>query len=239
MVSVHIEAKDGQIAPTVLLPGDPLRAKFVAENFLEDVQQYTGVRGMLGFTGNWSGVPVSVQGTGMGHPSIAIYVTELIRFYGVQRLIRIGSCGAMQADLDLHDIVIATGASTDSSMNRIRFRGMDYAAVADVSLLRRALDAADRMEISYQAGNILSSDTFYHDDPDAWKLWAEYGVLAAEMETNALYTLAAKYGVHALSILTVSDSIVSAKELSAEDRETGFRTMVELALEVTRLSERD
>ncbi len=233
-MSVHIGAKAGEIAPTVLMPGDPLRAKFVAETYLDDVRQYNRVRGMVGFTGTWKGVPVSVQGSGMGHPSIAIYATELIRFYDVKRLIRIGSCGSMQADVVLHDLVFALAASTDSSMNKIRFKGMDYAPVADFAMLQRAVAVAEERGVRYHAGTILSSDTFYNDDPDAWKLWAEYNVLAAEMESNALYTLAAKYRVRALSILTVSDSIVSGRELSSEERETGFRSMMEIALEVAR-----
>lgn len=237
-MSVHIGAKEGEIAPTVLLPGDPLRAKYVAENFLENPVQYNRVRGMYGFTGTWKGIPVSVQGTGMGHPSIAIYVTELIRFYGVTRLIRIGSCGAMHERLNLHDIVIGMGASSDSAMNRIRFKGSDFAAIADVNLFKTALSVVEEMEVSYHAGNILSSDTFYNDDPEAWKLWAEFGVLAAEMESNALYTLAAKYGVQALTILTVSDNIVTRKELDSDEREKGFETMTKLALEVVRRSQK-
>lgn len=192
---------------------------------------------MLGFTGVWKGERVSVQGSGMGMPSLAIYANELIRFYGVKRLIRIGSCGAIQPGLALHDLVIAMSASTNSAMNRERFRGMDYAATAGWNLFRRALAVAEEGEIPFHAGNILSSDTFYDDDPETWKIWARHGVLAIEMEANQLYTLAARHGMEALALLTVSDSLVTAEELSAADRQNGFHGMVEIALETARRSE--
>jgi purine-nucleoside phosphorylase len=234
-MSVHIGAETGQIADTVLLPGDPLRAKFVADTFLESVEQYNAVRGMLGFTGLWNGRRVSVQGSGMGQPSLSIYAHELLVDYGAKRLIRIGSCGAIQPDLDLMDIIVAMTASTDSSMNKRRFAGLDYAPCASPELFLNAMAVAADRNIPVRAGGILSSDTFYDDeDPEGWKTWARYGVLAVEMETNALYTLAARHGAEALTILTVSDSLVSGELLSSQDRQTGFKTMVELALALAR-----
>ncbi len=232
MGTPHIGADKGAVADRILLPGDPLRAKFIAENFLEEAVCYNEVRGMLGFTGTYNGVPVSVQGTGMGIPSISIYVDELINQYGVKRLIRIGTCGAMQQDVKLRDLVIAMAASTDSSINKIRFSGMDFAPTASPELLFAAWETAKRLGLPVKAGNILTSDTFYADDPDSWKLWADFGILCAEMETAALYTLAAKYRVQALSMLTVSDSVITGEGCSAEERQTSFRSMMELALAV-------
>lgn len=231
-MSIHIGATDSEVATTVLLPGDPLRAKFVAETYLTSVKQYNEVRGMLGFTGFWNERRVSVQGSGMGMASLAIYANELIRSYGAKRLIRIGSCGAVQAGIKVRDIVLAMGASSDSAMNQGRFQGMDYAPVATWSLLRKAADIAEAKGVRYHVGGILSSDTFYQDDPESWKLWAKFGTLAIEMETNQLYTLAAMHGVEALSILTVSDSLVDGMELSSADRQSSFREMVEIALEL-------
>jgi purine-nucleoside phosphorylase len=231
-MSIHIGAEPGAVAPTVLMPGDPLRAKYVADNYLSNVTQYNNVRGMLGFTGTWNGNPVSVQGSGMGMPSLAIYANELIRDYGAQRLIRIGSCGSMQESVKVRDLVVAMSASTDSGMNQRRFRGMDFAPTASWDLVERATSIARERNLSFHAGNILSSDAFYQDDPDEWKLWAEYGVLAVEMETNQLYTLAAKYSVEALCLLTVSDSLVTGEALSSEERQTTFHEMMELALEL-------
>ncbi len=230
-MSIHIGAKSGQIADTVLLPGDPLRAQFVAREFLEGAHKYNDVRGMLGFTGSYKGTPVSVQGSGMGMPSLSIYVNELIRFYGARRLIRIGSCGAIQEAIGLREIILAMTASTDSAMNRLRFQGMDFAPAATWSLFRAAVDVLERRGTPYHAGGILSSDAFYTDDPDQWKLWAAHNVLAIEMETNQLYTLAARHRVEALSILTVSDSLVSQDELTAAERQSSFHEMVETALE--------
>jgi len=231
-MSVHIGAKKGDIADIVLLPGDPLRAKFVAEKFLENPVCYNQVRGMLGYTGTYRNKRVSVQGTGMGMPSHGIYVHELINFYGATRLVRIGSCGAVQETIHLRDVLLAMTASTNSNMNRLRFKGMDYAPAADFELLLKAHEAAKLMGLQVKSGNILSSDTFYDDEPEAWRLWAEYGVLAIEMETSILYTLAAKFKVKALSILTVSDNIPLGTALSAEDRQTSFDDMVKLALEL-------
>ena len=229
-MSVHIGAKNGDIAETILLPGDPLRARFVAENYLDEPVLYNEVRGMYGYTGRYKGAPVSVQGTGMGMPSHAIYVNELFQEYGVQQAIRIGSCGAIQKSVAMRELIIAVGASTDSSMNRIRFDGLDYSAIASFDLVERSVATARKMGITFHVGNILSSDSFYQPDPDSWKLWAKYGVMAIEMEANALYTLAAYYGREALALLTVSDHIVKGEELTAEDRQTSFREMMEVAL---------
>ena len=230
-MSIHIGAKQGDIANTILLPGDPLRAKFVAENFLEDIVCYNEVRGMFGFTGTYKGKRVSVQGTGMGIPSISIYANELITEYGVQNVIRIGTCGAMQEDIHLKDVILAMSASTDSSMNKIRFNNMDFAPTASFPLLLKAYNNAVKKDIPVKVGNILSTDTFYGDNPDDWKHWAKFGVLAVEMEAAALYTLAAKYKVNALAILTVSDSLITHELTTAEERQTTFRKMIEIALE--------
>ena len=230
-MSIHIGAKKGDIAETILLPGDPMRARFVAENFLDEVSCYNEVRGMYGYTGTYKGQRVSVQGSGMGMPSLSIYVNELINEFGVKNLMRIGSCGGIQQDLGLRDVILAECASTDSSMNRIRFNGMDFAPGASFKLLKTAHDNAVRMNIPVKVGNILSEDSFYQADPDAWKLWAAYGVLAVEMETSALYTLAARFGVDALAILTVSDNLVTKDLVSSEDREKSFTDMMKLALE--------
>jgi len=230
-LSIHIGAKQGDIANTILLPGDPLRAKFVAETFLEDIVCYNEVRGMFGFTGTYKGKRVSVQGTGMGIPSISIYANELITEYGVQNLIRIGTCGAMQEDIHLKDVILAMSASTDSSMNKIRFNNMDFAPTASFPLLLKAYNNAVKEDIPVKVGNILSTDTFYGDNPDDWKHWAEFGVLAVEMEAAALYTLAAKYKVNALAILTVSDSLITHELTTAEERQKTFRKMIEIALE--------
>jgi purine-nucleoside phosphorylase len=232
-VSIHIGAKQSQIAPTILLPGDPLRAKHIAESMLEDVILFNQVRGMLGYTGRYGDKRVSVMGTGMGIPSLSIYVNELISEYQAKTLIRVGTCGAFQPDLKIGDIVLAMTASTDSQVNKLRFRGMDYAPAASFELLLKAYQVAQERGIDVSVGGMLSGDTFYNDDPDWWKIWADYGTLVVEMETNALYTLAAKFKVEALSILTVSDSLVNGEEATAEQREKGFTQMAEIALEIT------
>lgn len=229
-MSVHIAAKQGEIADKILLPGDPLRAEFVANNFLKNPQCYNKVRGMLGFTGTYKGVRVSVQGTGMGQPSFSIYANELFNEYGVQRAIRIGTAGALQKDMGLRDVVLAMAASTDSGINTHRFRGCHYAPTADWSLLKNAYDHAQKMGIKPLVGSIASSDVFY-DDLETWKMWAAYGVLAVEMEAAELYTLAAKYKRQALAVLTISDNIVTQEQTSAEERQTTFKTMMEIALE--------
>ncbi|RLV50893.1 purine-nucleoside phosphorylase [Nocardioides mangrovicus] len=230
-MSTHIAAEPGAVAPTVLLPGDPLRARWIAETFLDDATCYSEVRGMLGFTGTWQGHPVSVQGTGMGQPSLAIYATELFREYGVTTAIRVGSCGALSEQVAVRDVVIAAGACTDSSMNRIRFGGHDYAPVADYDLLAAAVAAARSREgLTSHVGLIFSSDSFYTPRPELMKPMAEHGVLAVEMEASALYTLAAGHGVRALAVCTVSDHIVTGEETSAQEREQTFADMVEIAL---------
>ena len=229
-MSIHIGADEGAVAETVLLPGDPLRAKYVAEHFLEDAVCYNEVRGMLGFTGNYAGKRVSVQGSGMGQPSLAIYVTELLRDYGVRNVIRIGSCGALHEHISLRDIIVAMSGSTDSNMNRQRFGQIDFAPCADYSLLERCVHEARQRELQVHVGNVFSADAFYPADPDSWKLWARYGVLAVEMETAVLYTIAAGFAARALSILTVSDNLVSDEALPSDQRERSFSDMVTLAL---------
>jgi len=231
-MSIHIGAGVGQIAEAVLLPGDPLRARYVAETYLEDPECYTQVRGMLGFTGTYQGKRVSVQGTGMGIPSISIYVHELIVEYGAKKLIRIGTCGALLEGMRLGDVVLAQAASTDSAVNRIRFDGCDFAPAASFALLYRAYEAARERSLDVRVGTVLTTDTFYSDDPESWRLWAGYGVLAVEMETAALYTLTAKHQVQGLSILTVSDSLVTEEKASAEQRQQSYTAMVEIALQV-------
>lgn len=230
-MSLHLAAEPGAVAQRVLLPGDPLRARHIAERFLKGAICYNEIRGMYGFTGSYGGMSVSVQGTGMGMPSISIYVHELITSYGAQRLVRVGSCGAMQPDLNLRDIVIAMAASSDSNLNALCFGGLSYAPTADFRLLLRAYDVARRRGGTLHVGPILSSDLFYHEDPDSWKRWAKYGILAVEMETAALYTLAARHGVQALALLTVSDQIVRGEAVPPPERQTTFDAMVEIALE--------
>jgi len=230
-MSVHIAAKNDEIADTVLLPGDPKRAKWIAENFLENAVCYTDIRGMLGFTGTYKGKRISVQGTGMGIPSMSIYITELMKDYGVKTLIRVGSAGSYQEDVKIRDIVVALSTSTDSNINNRRFKGASFAPTVNFDLLSKVLKIAEEKNIKIKAGNILTSDEFYNDDPSYFKKWAEFGVLAVEMETAALYTLASKYKAKALSILTISDSLVSPEITSSEEREKTFNEMIELALE--------
>ena len=231
-MTVHIGADKGDIADTILLPGDPMRAKFIAENYLEDIECYNEVRGMLGYTGNYKGNEISVQGTGMGMPSISIYANELIRDFGVQNLIRVGSCGSINENAKLRDVILAGGASTTSKMNEDRFDGSDYAPTPDFELLLKAYKVAKENGTEVKVGDVLSEDKFYNENPDHWKKWAKYGVMALEMETAELYTLAAKYGVNALSILTVSDSIINGEELPPSAREKTFTDMMEIALEL-------
>ena len=230
-MSIHIAAKEGEIAEAVLLPGDPLRAKFIAETFLENPKQYNDVRNMFGFTGTYKGKRVSVQGTGMGIPSSSIYVNELFSDYGVKRAIRVGTAGSIREEVKIRDLVIAVSASTDSGANKIRFGGRDYAPTASWKLLKTAWDIAAAKGWEPKAGPIISSDMFYSEDPDEWKLWAKFGCLAVEMEAAELYTLAAKYGREALCLLTISDSLVSKKVTSSEERQSTFTRMMEVALE--------
>ncbi|SDR07385.1 purine-nucleoside phosphorylase [Flagellimonas zhangzhouensis] len=229
-MSTHIEAKKGEIAETVLMPGDPLRAKWIAETFLENPVCYNKIRGMLGYTGTYKGQRVSVQGSGMGMPSAMIYFHELINEYDVKNIIRVGSAGSYQKDVGLNDVVLAMSASTTSGINNSRFINSDYSPTADFGLFIKAVNYAQKHNIPLKAGNVLSSDEFYSDDPEEYKLWAQYGVLCVEMETAGLYTIAAKYNVRALTILTISDSLVTRESLSAHARETTFRDMVKIAL---------
>ena len=226
-MSTHIGAQPGEIAPTVLMPGDPLRARWIAETFLDDARCYSEVRGMFGFTGTWNGSPVSVQGSGMGQPSLAIYANELFREYDVRSIIRVGSCGALTERLAIRDLVIASGACTDSSMNRIAFEGLDYAPVADFGLLRAAAEAAPEAHV----GLIFSSDSFYAARPELISRMVDYGVLAVEMEASALYTLAARARRRALAICTVSDHIDTGEQTTALERQETFANMVEVALD--------
>lgn len=227
----HIEANSqAQIAETVLLPGDPLRAKFIAEEFLENPVPFNAVRNMMGYTGAYQGKPVSVMGSGMGMPSIGIYSYELIHFYGVKNLIRVGSCGAYQPDLKVRDIILGMSASTNSNYASQFGLPGTYAPTASWRLLKQAVDVAEAKGYPVKVGNILSSDIFYDADPDVWKRWAKMGVLAVEMEAAALYLNAAYAGVNALCILTVSDSLVSKEALPAQERERTFTQMMEIAL---------
>jgi len=230
-MSNHIAAKNGEIADTILLPGDPLRAKFIAETYLEKPAQYNDVRNMLGYTGLYRGKKISVQGTGMGIPSISIYVNELFRDYDVKRAIRIGTAGSLNDEVRIRDLVIAISACTDSAANNIRFGGRNYAPTASWRLLKNASDIADAKGFEPKMGPIVSSDMFYTENPEEWRLWAKYGCLAVEMETSELYTLAAKYGREALCILTISDSLVTRETTSAQERQTTFTRMMEVALE--------
>jgi len=228
----HNSAKKGDIAETILLPGDPLRAKFIAENFLENPVQFNAVRNMLGYTGTYKGKPISVMGTGMGMPSIGIYSYELIHFYGVKNLIRVGSCGAYTDKLDLYDIILAMGACTNSNYaSQFELPGT-YSAIASWDLLSKAKQVADEKNIPVVVGNVLSSDTFYTPEKDLAEKWSRMNVLAVEMEAYALYCNAAYAGVNALAILTVSDSLVTKKETTPEEREKNFTKMMEIALEL-------
>ena len=229
-MSTHIAAEPGQIAPRILLPDDPLRARWIADSFLDDAVCYSTVRNMLGYTGTFRGQRVSVQGTGMGQPSLAIYVTELIREYGVQQLVRVGSCGSLVEGLRLRDVVLAISAASDSSMNTLRFAGLHYSPTADFDLLRAAYAAVgDAQRVT--VGQIFSSDSFYSDRPELLDALTGYGVVAVEMECHALYTLAAKHGRRALTVCTVSDHIPSGAKTTALEREQTFGPMVEIALD--------
>ena len=232
-MSTHIGAGPGDVAPYVLMPGDPLRARWIAEKFLDGATCYSEVRGMYGFTGTYRGERVSVQGSGMGLPSLSIYVNELFREYDVRTIIRVGSCGALTEDLRLRDLVIGSGACTDSSMNRIRFEGLDYAPVADFELLRAAHDAyaARDLDVAAKVGLLFSGDSFYSPRPELTARMVEYGVLAVEMEASALYTLAAQLKRRALAICTVSDHIVTGEHTTAQERQETFEDMVEIALD--------
>lgn len=230
MSTPHNSALPGQLAPTVLMPGDPLRAKYMAEHFLSDVVLINDVRNMLGFTGFFQGRSVTIMGTGMGAASTGIYAHEFIHHYGVKQLIRVGSTGSIQGHVRVNDIVIAQGASTDSNFaDQFDIPGQ-MSALADFSLLSKAASVAENMRLQYHVGNVVSSDFFYHDDKENWKQWAKMGILSLEMEAHALYLTAARAGVKALAILTVSDSLITGEALSADEREQSFDQMVRLAL---------
>jgi purine-nucleoside phosphorylase len=230
MATPHINAPEGAFAPTVLMPGDPLRAKHIAETFLTDAVCINTVRNMFGYTGTYKGKPVSVLGSGMGVPSMSIYATELVKFYGVKNIIRIGSCGALPLDVQVRDVVIGMGASTDSSVNRNRLGGLDFAAIASFELLEKAVAAARAKNINVKVGNVFTSDLFYNPSETLFDTLQKYGVLAVEMEAAGLYGVAAEYGINALAIFTVSDHIRTGEALSAELRQTSFNEMVEVAL---------
>ena len=230
-MTVHIGAKPGEFAETVLMPGDPYRAKWAAEKFLDDPKLVNEVRGMLGFTGTWKGNPVSIQGSGMGMPSLSIYANELIRDYGCQTLIRIGSCGGMQDEVKVRDVILAMSATTVSTPSRGIFKELNFAPTANWSLLKAAVEAAAEKSIPTHVGGIYSSDVFYDERPDLNEQMTRHGILGVEMEAAELYTLAARYGRRALAVLTVSDHLITGEALPSEDRERSFGDMVEIALE--------
>ncbi|CAK4852397.1 unnamed protein product [Aphanomyces euteiches] len=230
-MSFHIEAKTGEIAESVLLPGDPLRAKYIAETFLEGAVCYNNVRGMLGYTGTYKGNRVSIQGTGMGMPSASIYIHELINDYGAKNLVRIGTCGAIQHDVNLRDVLIAQAAATDSAMIRNQFPGFDFPQIGSFDLIKTAYEIGTGKGLALRVGNVLSSDVFYTEDKDTVGKLGRHGVLAVEMETAALYYLTIKFGVKGLSLLTVSDHILTGEQTTAQERQTTFNDMIEVALE--------
>lgn len=231
MATKHINASPGDFAATVLMPGDPLRAQYIAEHFLDESRRVTDVRNAWGFTGSYKGDAVSVMAHGMGIPSASIYWSELIEHYGVRRILRVGSCGTSHEDVRLRDIVIGMGACTDSNVNRMRFGGFDFAPIASFSLLKTAAEVAADRGVRYHVGNLFSADLFYTPQPDMFERMAKYGVLGIEMEAAGLYPLAAEHGIEALAICTVSDDIPSGDALSSEDRATTFDDMISLALD--------
>lgn len=231
MTTPHIAAEKGDFAETVLLPGDPLRAKFVAENYLQDVKCVNEVRNMLGFTGVYRGERISVMGGGMGIPTTSIYATELYQFFDVQRIIRVGSCGSIHPDVNLGDLVVAMGASTDSNVNRLRFLGHDFSAIADYGLLRRWVEVAEAKGSTATVGNVFSTDTFYHLSDEIYDVASRLQIVVVEMEAAGLYRIAAEQGRQALCVLTVSDHITKGEKLSADERETSLGEMMEITLE--------
>jgi purine-nucleoside phosphorylase len=227
----HLSAAPGEFADTVLMPGDPLRAKHIAERCFEDPELVTSVRNILGYTGTYRGMPVSVLGSGMGIPSASIYATELVREYGVTRIVRVGSAGALQEDVALRDVILAIGAGTDSGVNRARYAGLDFPATADFELLRSAADAAAQRGTAVRVGNVHSADLFYEPREGLFDTMTAMGVLAVEMEAAGLYGVAAQHGIRALAVLTVSDHIRTGEQTSSEERQTGFDEMVDIALD--------
>lgn len=230
-MSIHIGAEVGEISETVLMPGDPYRAKWAAETFLDDARQVNAVRGMLGFTGTWKGHRVTIHGSGMGMPSLSIYANELLRDYGAKTLIRIGSCGAMQESVNVRDIILAMTASTLSTPSRGIFRELNFAPCADYGLLRRAADASATRDVATHVGGIYSSDVFYDERPDLNEQMTRHGILGVEMEAAELYILAARHNARALAVLTVSDHLLTGEALPSDQRERSFGDMVEIALE--------
>ncbi|MBV7314933.1 purine-nucleoside phosphorylase [Shewanella sp. NIFS-20-20] len=231
MATPHINAVDGAFAETVLFPGDPLRAKFIAETFLENVEQVTDVRNMLGFTGTYKGKRVSVMGSGMGIPSCSIYATELIKDYGVKNLIRVGTCGAISTDVKVRDVLVGMGACTDSQVNRLRFQGQDFAAIADFDLLSAVVDSAKARGTKVRVGNVFSADLFYTPNPSMFDTMEKMGVLGVEMEAAGLYGVAHEFGARALCVVTVSDHIRTGEATTSEERQTSFNEMIEMTLE--------
>lgn len=231
MATPHISAEQGDFADTVLMPGDPLRAKYIAETYLDDVRQVNDVRGMLGYTGTYKGRRISVMGHGMGIPSVSIYAKELITDYGVKSIIRVGSCGAVRDDVNVRDVVIGMGACTDSKVNRMRFNDHDFAAIADFELTSHAVAAAKAQNVPVKVGNIFSADLFYNPQTDMPELMKRYGIVGVEMEAAGLYGVAAEFGARALTICTVSDHILKGEALSSADRQTTFNDMMVIALD--------
>jgi purine-nucleoside phosphorylase len=237
MSTPHINAIDNAFAKTVLMPGDPLRAKFIAETFLENAQEVTNVRAMLGFTGYYKDQKVSIMGHGMGIPSCSIYATELIKFYGVENIIRIGSCGAISPNVNVGDVIVGLGACTDSKVNRLRFKDHDFAAIADFDLTCNAVNAAKKLGVNVKVGNLFSADLFYSVEPDMFDIMEKYNILGVEMEAAGIYGVAAEYGAKALTICTVSDHIRKGEAMSAEQRQLGFKEMITVALESVLLNQ--
>jgi purine-nucleoside phosphorylase len=237
MSTPHINAVDNAFAKTVLMPGDPLRAKFIAETFLENATEVTNVRSMLGFTGYYKDKKISVMGHGMGIPSCSIYTTELIKFYGVENIIRIGSCGAISPNVNLGDVIVGLGACTDSKVNRLRFKDHDFAAIADFDLTCNAVNTAKKLGVNVKVGNLFSADLFYSVEPDMFDVMEKYNILGVEMEAAGIYGVAAEYGAKALAICTVSDHIRKGEAMSAEQRQLGFKEMITVALESVLLNQ--
>lgn len=239
MATPHINAEPGDFADVVLMPGDPLRAKYIAQYFLQDVTEVCDVRNMLGFTGTYKGRKVSVMGHGMGIPSCSIYVTELIKDFGVKKIIRVGSCGAVSDDIKVRDVVIGLGACTDSKVNRIRFKDHDFAAIADYSMVKAAEKAASARGIEVKVGNLFSAELFYTPDPGMFEVMEKYGIVGVEMEAAGLYGVAAEYGAKAMAICTVSDHIKTGEQTSSEERQTTFNEMIEIALDSVLVADAD
>lgn len=231
MSTPHIEANTGDFAQTVLMPGDPLRAQYIAENFLDDAVKVTGVRNMYGFTGTYKGKPVSIMGSGMGIPSMSIYARELIVSYGVKNLIRIGTCGGIGSDIKIRDVIFAQGASTDSNVNRARVRGYDFSAIADFDLLLNGVNAAKELGIKAKVGNVFTTDTFYQADNTFYQELDKLDMLAVDMETAGLYGVAAEYGAKAMALFTVSDHVITGEATPSDERQSTFNEMVKIALE--------